>query len=435
MLRKDVMTSFVAAMLVSYSCMAAVNGTDGNISWSVSDSGVLTISGNGAMKKEYTKSGDTTNAPWATYASSITSIVVETGVTTLADRAFRGLSNVTTVSIAPSVTKIGNTVFENNTSLTNITIPNSVTSIGNYAFKNAYSLTDVTIPNSVKSIGDYAFSIEVSKQGTLGVPNEYKYESSLKNVTFEEPSSIETIGTKAFQGQKSLLSLALPDGLTVVRDHAFEDAVSMQSLTIPSSVVSIQEGAFSRAENLTSINFSEGLETIGQKSFAYTYSLENLVIPNSVTSIGNGTFVNAVSLTTLVLGDGLTSIGESAFDNTPSLTSLRVGPNLTSIGKNAFRSAPITELTIDSESSAETLQALANFFKKRTVPASVETINCLGAARSVCDSLMAPYWDIRSIPGRGLSRGGEIKGKRIYTVEEATSLSKPAGNTIKLRFK
>ena len=117
MLRTSMVMCFIAVMLTSFRCMAAYNGTDGNISWSISDSGVLTISGNGAMKKEYSKSGDITNAPWASYASDIKSIVVENGVTTLADRAFRGLTNVTSVSIASSVTKIGNTVFENNTSL------------------------------------------------------------------------------------------------------------------------------------------------------------------------------------------------------------------------------------------------------------------------------------------------------------------------------
>ena len=265
-------------------------------------------------------------------------------------------------------------------------------------------MTEITIPSSVKSIGEYAFSVEVSQQGTVGVPNVYKYESNLQNVTFEEPSSLETIGTKAFQGQKNLHSLELPSGITTINDHAFEDAVSLQTLSIPSNVISIEEGAFSRAESLTTINFSEGLETIGKKAFAYTYSLENLFIPNSVTTIGEGSFVNATSLTNLVLGQGLTTIGNEAFNNTPSLSSLTIGPNLTSIGSNAFKSAPITELTIDSESTPETLQKIANFFKKRTNPASVTTINCLGAERSVCDALMKPYWDITSMAGKSIPR-------------------------------
>ena len=47
--------------------------------------------------------------------------------------------------------------FYGYSSLTSVTIPNGVTSIGDWAFYGCTSLTSVTIPNSVTSIGEDAF--------------------------------------------------------------------------------------------------------------------------------------------------------------------------------------------------------------------------------------------------------------------------------------
>ena len=62
----------------------------------------------------------------------------------------------TDVVIPDGVTSIG-IAFLGCTSLTSVTIGNGVTSIGNYAFYGCTSLTSVIIGDSVTSIGDYAF--------------------------------------------------------------------------------------------------------------------------------------------------------------------------------------------------------------------------------------------------------------------------------------
>ena len=71
--------------------------------------------------------------------------------------AFYGCSSLTSITIGNGVTSIGDDAFAYCSSLTSITIPDSVTSIGDDAFYDCDNLTSITIPDSVTSIGSYAF--------------------------------------------------------------------------------------------------------------------------------------------------------------------------------------------------------------------------------------------------------------------------------------
>ncbi len=71
--------------------------------------------------------------------------------------AFSHCTSLTSVTIPGGVTSIGEGAFCECTSLTSVTIPDSVTSIGEGAFIGCTCLTSVTIPDSVTSIGDWAF--------------------------------------------------------------------------------------------------------------------------------------------------------------------------------------------------------------------------------------------------------------------------------------
>ena len=99
---------FVLALLPLVAS-ADASGTCGyNLTWTyVESTGTLTISGTGAMKNY---SYNSPKAPWSSY--SIKKVILENGITSIGNYAFRDCS-----------------------SLASVTIPNSVTSIGNYAFE------------------------------------------------------------------------------------------------------------------------------------------------------------------------------------------------------------------------------------------------------------------------------------------------------------
>ena len=178
---------FLLAVLTGTGTLFAASGTCGdNLTWDLTN-GTLTISGTGAMTN-YSDS-ESNRAPWYSSRSSITSVVINAGVTSIGNSAFYGCSSLTSVEIPNSVTSIGGNAFSDCSRLTSVTIGNSVTSIGEAAFSYCSSLTSVTIPNSVTSIGKYAFV----------------YCSSLTSVTI--PNSVTSIGDNAFYQCSSLTSV------------------------------------------------------------------------------------------------------------------------------------------------------------------------------------------------------------------------------------
>ena len=99
--------------------------------------GVLTVSktsGTGAMA-DYTAAD---KQPWYSSVSSITTVVVEAGVTRIGNSSFRNFTNMTSVSLPEGLESIGNHAFNGctNASFISITIPASVTSIGTGAFNS-----------------------------------------------------------------------------------------------------------------------------------------------------------------------------------------------------------------------------------------------------------------------------------------------------------
>jgi len=70
---------------VSQEAANAYSGTYGaNVSWTLSDAGVLTISGSGAMMEV----NGSSSIPWDYYRSSVTKVVVQSGITTICSYAF-----------------------------------------------------------------------------------------------------------------------------------------------------------------------------------------------------------------------------------------------------------------------------------------------------------------------------------------------------------
>ena len=202
--------------LITASSMAEIGGTDDNITWSLSADGVLTISGTGRMKNyaveetpSYLLPRD--NRPWTSYLYDITACVIEKGVTSIGDNAFKSCENMKSVIIPDGIAHIGNNAFDYCNSITRIDLPDSIDN-DFIEFRYCTALESVSIPSSVKSFSvaccDALKSISIPK----GVTDIY----------FGECTALENI--------------TIPDSVTYL---CFVNCPALESITIPESVTSI----------------------------------------------------------------------------------------------------------------------------------------------------------------------------------------------------
>ena len=293
--------------------------------------------------------------------SSLTSVTIGNNITIIGDLAFGRCSKLASVTIGTNVTTIGDSAFFN-CALTSVTIPNSVITIRDSAFSSC-PLTSVTIPDSVTSIGEYTFS----------------YCSNLTSVTI--PDSVNTIGDSPFAYCPSLIAIDvspangnytsvdgvlynkairtliqypggkagvfnIPSSVITIGIRAFAGCISLTSVTIPNSVITIGTQAFTDCTNLTSVIIGNNVTTIGNSSFNICSSLITVTIPNSVTTIGNYAFYWCNAMTSATIGNNVTTIGIHAFMNCKSLISLTIPPSVKSIGEYAFSyCANLTSIT------------------------------------------------------------------------------------------
>jgi len=168
-----------------------------------------------------------------------------------------------------------------------------VTEIGNQAFEGNKKITSVTIPNGVTSINGGE---------TLGTGYYYGAFSNCSLTSVIIPNSVTAIGENAFYACTSLSSITIPNSVTAIGKNAFYACTSLTSITIPASVTTIREKAFQFCSNLASVTFAPTSKvSIGEYAFYGCKNLTSIIIPNSV-DIGYDAFRECTSLTSITIG-------------------------------------------------------------------------------------------------------------------------------------
>ena len=362
----------------------AQGGTTGPLTWNLND-GTLTISGTGAMPN-YDWGAP---PPWQPYAESIGAIVIENGVASIGNHAFRNCIYLASITMPNSVMIIGASAFSECYNLFSITIPNSVISIGEYAFSSCSALTSITIPNSVTTIGYSAFyncealtsinveSENVNYSSTDGVLFDKEktilicYPTAKNNSSYTIPNSVTTIGSSAFSSCRALISVTIPNSVTTIGSSAFSSCSELASVTIGNSVTTIEDYAFSGCYALTSITIPNSVTTIEYSAFSGCSALTSITIPNSVTTIGGFAFGYCSALTSVTLGSGIATLGYNVFyycTALASVTNLNPIPlELANDWSNPFYGLNINEITLKVLKSSVSAYQAAEVWKEFSI--------------------------------------------------------------------
>ena len=267
-----------------------------NVIWSL-NGGVMTISGTGAME-DY--SGNT-GQPWKDSRSSITSVVVQTGVTHIGNNSLSSFTNMTSVSLPEGLLTIGNSAFsgDNNTSFTEVTIPASVTSIGQQAFYQCNKLTSVTFSagSNLTSIGIGAFA-------------------NCSNLTTVTLNSNPFIGPNAFPGGATVtMNLTAHEGATgeywmtfYNQNYSFEADANTQVFKAELSGTSIT--LHEVTDKIVTKGTAVVLKSTGNPVMTKTSSASDNSDTNSLEGVTSSSGMTAADpSTTYVLNSGTKGVG------------------------------------------------------------------------------------------------------------------------------
>lgn len=268
----------------------------------------------------------------------LTTVEVPKAVTSIEDGAFAGSYHLSAINVEAgnSVYKSDNGVVYTADGKTLVSYPAgkigeyttlpSTETIRKEAFKSAVGITKLTISKGVKKIENDAF----------------QYTSALKELAFEQPSTLKEIGTWCFVNS-ALEKLEIPASLEKLGDAAFYGASKLKTVTVAdgSKMTSIGSYAFQGCGSLTSFDFlgSSVLKEIKNSAFAGDKKITTFTFPASVQTLETGVFNGCTALEHVHFDPNavITKIGAGAFQNA-GLLDIEIPKSVTTIEQSAFNS-------------------------------------------------------------------------------------------------
>lgn len=259
---------------------------DGGLSWSLSRSGALTISGSGKMPDF---SSVANAAPWDKQKDKIQSAVIESGVQNISAGAFSGCTALEKLSISDTVAQIDLNAFGGCTSLAAFEVA---------ADNKAFSSDGGVLFSADKKL----LRCPVGKAADCTVP-----------------SGTVAIAGGAFKDCSKLESLVIPDSVISIGESAFENCAALKRITLPKNITKLEASCFSGCTALAEIALPDGVKTLGEKVFSGCAALKSVKIPAEVTVIPTEAFSGCSSLESITIPKNVSHINERAFDGCTAL--------------------------------------------------------------------------------------------------------------------
>jgi hypothetical protein len=141
---------------------------------------------------------------------------------------------------------------------------------------------------------------------------------------------------KLYVGNQTIQTIVIARSTRTIPPEAFV-GTSVRNITfeIPSSVTEIPYSAFSDNYFLTYVHLPESLVTIGGRAFGSCSRLQRVVLPSGLKTIWDAAFWNT-SIRRLYIPDSVTVIGGNIFFNTMTIESVRLPANADVDSSNPF---------------------------------------------------------------------------------------------------
>lgn len=131
----------------------------------------------------------------------------------------------------------------------------------------------------------------ISHYDAISLPQKVKKGANTYDVT--------AVGDKAFAYNRSIQSVAVPQGYTMIGKSAFESCDRLEEISMPESVTAIGDFCFNLCKQLKSVVLPEGVESLGSLVFYQCEGLTSVSLPATLQTIGEGAFDGCTALAEL----------------------------------------------------------------------------------------------------------------------------------------
>lgn len=260
-------------------------------------------------------------------------VVIPYGIDYISDGAFADQKDIEKVTIYANIKEIPAKAFRGCTKLNTVIVPQGLVSIGEESFSKCLSMTSIELPESLQKIEKRAFAGNIDlKNVELQSPRIIVEQDAFKDCEFEYVAEKELGATEAEYFQ---YSCDKKGNITITRFSGTLENVVIPSVIDGHPVCTIGKGAFQDNKYLVELSMPDFITTMQGDAFRDCISLKKIHLSESISKIITTTFNGCIRLEEVNIPDEVTEIKRSTFKDSP-LKVLHIGKSLASLDARSF---------------------------------------------------------------------------------------------------